>query len=329
MSEKKQNNNGCIEWKVTGNLLQQFKNAKFKQAFYSPRFKTNDGTIWRIQFYPSGYVSEYKCSIYLTCVKLNDYAKEIGVNFSFSIPELDWAWDTMYTFNDDDPSWGAFDPFRVDEVNDLDVMTINCLVEETMDVSDENTHFEWKVTKYLMKRWKIAKYKKEFWSPYFNSIGANWYMGIAPNGLTTEGAAYLYIWCNSINSDEQQIEFCHYIAIESLNHHQTCFESNKIEKDGQIKCNSPFKFHDIQNQSEITIRIKIWRPGSFNQNPARLLSNIYLEKMDKLNVIHHSNSMIFKTNLKSQFVLKYGDQDHSIKTQRVCYQIFTWRRWTN
>eukprot|EP01083_Nonionella_stella_P318351 1163118_1 len=37
--EEKENKNGFIEWTVTGNLLQQFQNAKHKQYFYSPQFK--------------------------------------------------------------------------------------------------------------------------------------------------------------------------------------------------------------------------------------------------------------------------------------------------
>eukprot|EP01083_Nonionella_stella_P299920 1021290_1 len=42
---------GSIEWTITGNLLQQFKDAKHKSLFLSPEFETIDGTKWRIQFY--------------------------------------------------------------------------------------------------------------------------------------------------------------------------------------------------------------------------------------------------------------------------------------
>eukprot|EP01083_Nonionella_stella_P225906 802770_1 len=52
MAEEKQIAAGLMEWQVTEHLLQQFKDAKHKEAFYSPQFTTIDGTIWRIQFYP-------------------------------------------------------------------------------------------------------------------------------------------------------------------------------------------------------------------------------------------------------------------------------------
>eukprot|EP01083_Nonionella_stella_P256551 879171_1 len=50
--EEKENRNGLIEWRVTGNLLHQFKNAKRKQPFNSSQFQTIDGTTWRIVICP-------------------------------------------------------------------------------------------------------------------------------------------------------------------------------------------------------------------------------------------------------------------------------------
>eukprot|EP01083_Nonionella_stella_P086230 239422_1 len=36
MTEEKQITTGLMEWQITGDLLQQFKDAKHKEAFYSP-----------------------------------------------------------------------------------------------------------------------------------------------------------------------------------------------------------------------------------------------------------------------------------------------------
>eukprot|EP01083_Nonionella_stella_P179460 637252_1 len=98
MAEQKQNTNGFIQWKVTGNLLEQFKNAKHKQVFHSPQFETIDGTVWRICFDPHGWQSSDDCSIYLQCVKLNGAKQRMGVCCSFDIMELDWGYDGAHTF---------------------------------------------------------------------------------------------------------------------------------------------------------------------------------------------------------------------------------------
>eukprot|EP01083_Nonionella_stella_P203843 743493_1 len=94
-----------------------------------------------------------------------------------------------------------------------------------MDVSDANTYFEWKVNNYWMQKWKDAKYKKTFWSPSFNAVGAKWRLNICPNGWATEGTASLIIKCNSIESeDEKEINVCHYVEIKALNYCQICFD---------------------------------------------------------------------------------------------------------
>eukprot|EP01083_Nonionella_stella_P170894 582636_1 len=155
---QRQNPTGFIEWKVTGDLLQQFKDAKHKQMFYSPQFTTVDGTIWRIQFCPHGYESPDYCSIYLECVKLSGNKTQIGVNFSFNVAEVDWVWDTADTFKKDGQANGKSKAFKAERINNLYAMNVKCFVEETMDVSDANTYFEWKVNNYWMQKWKNAKY---------------------------------------------------------------------------------------------------------------------------------------------------------------------------
>eukprot|EP01083_Nonionella_stella_P127784 387091_1 len=91
MSEQKQNadtisdTNGFIEWRVEGDLLKKFKSASHDTVFHSPRFKTTDGTIWRIKFYPYGCESRKHCDIYLQCMTLNGTKQRIGANYSFNI----------------------------------------------------------------------------------------------------------------------------------------------------------------------------------------------------------------------------------------------------
>eukprot|EP01083_Nonionella_stella_P225956 802897_1 len=295
MAEEKQgtsNQNRLIEWKVTRNLLQQFKKAKHKQVFYSPQFKTIDGTVWRIQFCPHGWVSPANCTIYLECVRLKADKKQIGVNYSFDFTELNWCYDGGNTFRYDGEARGLSKAFKAEKLNTLSVLNIKCFVEETMDVSECNTYYEWKINKHWMHQWKQAKYKKAFYSPKFNAIGAEWKLGICPNGWNTKGIADLYILCKAIDSVVKEVNVCHYIEIDALDHSQMYFDGNKMKRDGSVTCNSPFKWNEIQKLSAITIGIKIWKTASIPKNEARLLSNIYSEKMVKLHKeysksIHH------------------------------------------
>eukprot|EP01083_Nonionella_stella_P280246 953303_1 len=108
--EEKQHNarsgQGFFKWKVTGDLLTQFKNAKHKQMFYSPPFKTIDGTIWKTRFHPRGWKSPEYCNIYLECITLCANKARIGVNYSFNIRELVWSYDGGETFRYDGDAGG-------------------------------------------------------------------------------------------------------------------------------------------------------------------------------------------------------------------------------
>eukprot|EP01083_Nonionella_stella_P240781 841411_1 len=150
-----------------------------------------------------------------------------------------------------------------------------------MDVSEQNTYFEWNITNYLLKKWKNAQYEQWFQSPPFNAIGQQWVLAIYPNGDTTEGTAHLLIGCKSIESEkETELNVCHYIGIAALNHHQTNFDGNTIKTDKpSIECISPFQLHGIKNESEITICVQIWQKGSIERNEGQLISNIYSDKM--------------------------------------------------
>eukprot|EP01083_Nonionella_stella_P267615 904090_1 len=188
MAEEKRNLNGMFEWKANGHVVEQFKKSKHKEVFKSPDFQTSDGTIWRIHFWPHGNKSPDDCSIFLICVKLNATKQQIAVNLSLKIMELDWSWDSAFTFRKDGQTSGVINAFKSTRINHLGVMTvrIECFVEDTMDVSEAKSYFEWKVNNHLMQQWENAKYKKPFPSPHFNAIGASWWVGICPNGWQTE-----------------------------------------------------------------------------------------------------------------------------------------------
>eukprot|EP01083_Nonionella_stella_P074700 202746_1 len=126
MAEQKQN--GFIEWKITGNLLEQFKNAKHKQVFKSPQFETIDGSIWKIRFYPHGDTSPDGCDIFLECVKLNVSKQQMSVCYSFSVTEMDWCYDGSQFFNRDSPTWGPAETFKAETLNNLQRLTIECFV---------------------------------------------------------------------------------------------------------------------------------------------------------------------------------------------------------
>eukprot|EP01083_Nonionella_stella_P191260 708066_1 len=164
-----------------------------------------------------------------------------------------------------------------------------------MDASNANTYFEWKVNNHLMQQWKNAKHKKVFHSPQFNAIGAEWYVGIYPNGWQTEGTAHLYICCHSTESDEDEIYLCHYISIESLNHYQIKFDGDAVKKGAIRTCDSPFKWNDIQNESDLTVCIKLLE----NSEKAMKLQPEYSDTTENLQSV---NTECLETidNLNSQ-----------------------------
>eukprot|EP01083_Nonionella_stella_P312728 1119598_1 len=309
MREEKQITTGLMEWQVTGDLLQQFKDANHKEAFYSPQFTTTDGTIWRIQFYPCGTKSPEDCSIYLECVKLNGAKPHISVNYSFNILELDWVCDSAETFKNDKHKFGKNTAFKAETITNLDALNIKCVVEETMGVGvgDDNLYFEWKVSNHLLQKWKSAPYKKVFWSPPFDAMGTGFNFGIYPNGWDKEGTAYLYI----VSTDQKEIYFGYYmyIAIEGLHCHQINFLNNQIKNGAAVVCKSPFEWNDIQTLSEITIGIQIWEEGLVDNHEAGLISNMYSEKMMQM----HSDYDHFQEEIQ---IDKYKREMASLKREK-------------
>eukprot|EP01083_Nonionella_stella_P024701 68107_1 len=263
LTRKKQGH--VIEWKITSNLLQQVKNATKGQEFLSPEFETIDGTKWRIMLQPlkNGFFNSPGCS--LKCVTLSANKAKIGVNALLKIMELDKSGIGGHTFTE---------PGRIvclnttdalpKQIQSLSTLTIQCIVEKTMDVSTSDTLFEWKITKPFLQQWKNAKKGERFRSPQFNAVGYKWYLYIYPNGKDTEGTAHLYIDCYGLKKDDSKgvSYYADTIGLVS-NVHQVKFNKRIYKNEDKcvdkIVCDPPFQMNDIRNQFEINIAIKLWR----------------------------------------------------------------------
>eukprot|EP01083_Nonionella_stella_P301769 1037210_1 len=102
-----QSEHGFIQWKITGDLLNQFKNAKYKKVFWSPTFKAIGGE-WRFGIYPNGKTTEGNARLFIFCKSIEDelilsyYVDSIGLDYSqinieyrfglFS-NQYRWEWD--------------------------------------------------------------------------------------------------------------------------------------------------------------------------------------------------------------------------------------------
>eukprot|EP01083_Nonionella_stella_P190159 704397_1 len=198
-----------------------------------------------------------------------------------------------------------------------------------MDVSDGNTYFEWKVNRHWMQRWKAAEFMQAFWSPTFNAIGAKWKLRIYPNGWDLKGHAKLHIFCQSIASGEKEIDFSHFVQIESMNYCQTHFEGNSIRHSNVVTCSSPFKWNDILNESEMTICVKIWKTGSIETDGARLVASIYSDKMKKLRIHMQQEKDHTIGKLKTQMAsLKREKETIAMRDQNNAQEIVKLRKET-
>eukprot|EP01083_Nonionella_stella_P271605 920425_1 len=241
--------NGFVtyEWKITGDLLKQFKIAQHKQEFQSMPFslssqhKEECRSIWKIQCYPHGDISPDHMAIYLFSYKLNK--EKIAVNFGFEVG--DWSDDSAHTFQHNTEAMGFHKAFNTNGIKHADVLVIRCFVEETMNVSVPDTYFEWNINNYFMSKWKNAKFEEfeVFSSPTFNAIGSEWYLEIYPNGKERQGEAYMYLYIEDkeivCNSPFKHV--CHHITIEELRVNILNVEGTIVKIDEEIVCNSPFK----------------------------------------------------------------------------------------
>eukprot|EP01083_Nonionella_stella_P024699 68095_1 len=278
---------GYIEWKITGDLLQQVKNATQGQEFISPEFETIDGAKWQIILRPlkNGWMIQPGCI--LKCVTLSANKAKIGDNFLFNIMELDKSGVGAHIFTKHEETYTCL---RIDniskQIQNSSTLTIQCIAEETMDVRTSDTLFEWKITKHFLQKWKNAKTREYFWSPRLNAIGYEWYLVIYPNGMDTEGTAHLKIICNDLKKGDC-VSVCYYTDTIGLDSDvcQIGFEKTikKTEDENiyTIVCDPPFKLNDIQNQSEINISIKLWTE-SINNDQLRSITNHYLNQNKKI-----------------------------------------------
>eukprot|EP01083_Nonionella_stella_P066565 175374_1 len=273
---------GVLRWKLTPNLLRQCKNAKHEQKFVSKEFETIDGSVWRVQIYPRGDSSPDDCSLYLECVELGTNKSNIGVNYSLHIAEVNWSHHGAHTFIKAGETRGPSNAFKSETLNDLSTITIQCVVQETMDVTRGSSHFDWTINKHLIEQWKDSRHKEAFTSPSFHVMGGEWHLRLYPNGRSANGTAELEIVCQSIDTDEKEMNVSHYVDITQLNYAQIFIDGNAIQKGHTIECTSPFKRNDIQNQSEIVIGIKLWRTQSIPKGEARFLSHLYSENTKSL-----------------------------------------------
>eukprot|EP01083_Nonionella_stella_P136098 413951_1 len=82
-----QSEHGFIQWKITGDLLNQFKNAKYKKLFWSPTFKAIGGE-WSFGIYPNGKATEGNAHLFIYCDSIEDelilsyYVESIGLDYS-------------------------------------------------------------------------------------------------------------------------------------------------------------------------------------------------------------------------------------------------------
>eukprot|EP01083_Nonionella_stella_P098504 277050_1 len=71
---------GIIQWKITGDLLQRFKNAEFRKPFFSPSFNAIGGK-WYFAIAPNGIITEGITFLILSCASIESKEKELNVSY--------------------------------------------------------------------------------------------------------------------------------------------------------------------------------------------------------------------------------------------------------
>eukprot|EP01083_Nonionella_stella_P249443 862533_1 len=279
---------GYTEWKITGDLLQQVKNATQGQEFISPEFETIDGAKWQIILRPlkNGWMIQPGCI--LKCVTLSANKAKIGVNVLFNIMELDKSGVDARTFTKPGEIYKCLSTGNIPEqIQNSSALTIQCVVEEAMDVSTSDALFEWKITKHFLQKWKNAKKGECFYSPIFNAIGHEWELWIYPNGKDAEGTAHLKIICNDLKKGDC-VSVCYYTDTIGLDSDvcqiglEKTIKKTEDENVTWIVCGPPFNFNDIQNQSEINIAIRLRRTELMNKDQLRSIANLYSNQNKKI-----------------------------------------------
>eukprot|EP01083_Nonionella_stella_P278744 947980_1 len=67
-----------FKWNVTGDELKQFKNAKYKKTFFSPKFNTIGG-VWSLAICPNGLLEEGTAYMFIQCHSHDRMKKKLKV----------------------------------------------------------------------------------------------------------------------------------------------------------------------------------------------------------------------------------------------------------
>eukprot|EP01083_Nonionella_stella_P098505 277051_1 len=81
---------GIIQWKITGDLLQRFKNAEFKKVFYSPYFNAIGGK-WYFGIVPNGQNTEGIAHFEIWCASMECKEKEVNASYYVDIMSLEYS----------------------------------------------------------------------------------------------------------------------------------------------------------------------------------------------------------------------------------------------
>eukprot|EP01083_Nonionella_stella_P007907 22755_1 len=79
---------GVFEWKINGDLMEQFKNAQYKKAFFSPHFKAI-GCKWYFAIMPNGWDTEGTAKFYIVCNSIE--SNEVNVSYYVDGPSLEYS----------------------------------------------------------------------------------------------------------------------------------------------------------------------------------------------------------------------------------------------
>eukprot|EP01083_Nonionella_stella_P311813 1113099_1 len=82
-----QSEHGFIQWKITGDLLNQFKNAKYKKVFRSPIFSAI-GCEWKLVIAPNGFNTEGIAHLQIKCKSIESGQEELIRSYYVEIMAL-------------------------------------------------------------------------------------------------------------------------------------------------------------------------------------------------------------------------------------------------
>eukprot|EP01083_Nonionella_stella_P275958 937363_1 len=81
---------GIIQWKITGDLLQRFKNAEFEKHFFSPNFNAIGGK-WYFVIYPNGLNTEGIAHFAIVCASIECKEKKLNASYYVDIMSLEYS----------------------------------------------------------------------------------------------------------------------------------------------------------------------------------------------------------------------------------------------